>query len=209
MVGATLGGGVGRYSGYHGMIIDSLLSVKMVTADGNIVTASEKENADLFWAVRGAGMNFGIVLSATYRVSDLTAPRVTNVDIDFPLSQSRLLMDFLKRYETTMPIALSPTLLIGYNPERKEVRFGFLGKMLSSSCTDCLPGYIHSERAVHRLQEGCRVLPGTSFKCRKSTIQCYGGSLQSVHLRSVLGCAGAGLPQGLERQSLRTGSQDV
>lgn len=121
MLGATLGGGVGRYSGYHGMIIDSLLSVRIVTADGRVTLASQKQNAELFWAVRGAGMNYGIILSATYRVHDQTVSHVTNVDIDFPLSQSRTLMNWLKDHETTMPIGLSPTLLIGYSTERKEV----------------------------------------------------------------------------------------
>ena len=65
--GLTLGGGYGWLSGTYGMVIDNLLSVDMVLADGSQVTASEKENQDLFWALRGAGTAFGVATSFTYR----------------------------------------------------------------------------------------------------------------------------------------------
>ncbi|KAJ6114848.1 hypothetical protein N7486_000626 [Penicillium sp. IBT 16267x] len=58
--GTTLGGGFGWLTGRHGLVIDNLLSVKMVLADGHVVTASVAENQDLFWAVRGAGQSFGV-----------------------------------------------------------------------------------------------------------------------------------------------------
>jgi FAD/FMN-containing dehydrogenase len=59
--GLTLGGGMGFLSGKFGLVIDSLLEVEIVTADGEVRIASERENADLFWAVRGAGAAFGAV----------------------------------------------------------------------------------------------------------------------------------------------------
>lgn len=65
--GLTLGGGYGWLSGKHGLVIDNLLAVKMVLADGSIVTASDAENPDLFWAVRGAGQSFGVAVEFTYR----------------------------------------------------------------------------------------------------------------------------------------------
>lgn len=65
--GLTLGGGYGWLSGKYGLVIDNLLAVQMVLADGSIVTASESENSDLFWAVRGAGQSFGVAVEFTYR----------------------------------------------------------------------------------------------------------------------------------------------
>ena len=68
IAGLTLGGGNGWLGGKYGLACDNLLSVDVVTADGELVTASESEHEDLFWGVRGAGANFGIVTSFEYRL---------------------------------------------------------------------------------------------------------------------------------------------
>lgn len=66
--GLTTGGGLGHLTRKCGLSIDNLLSVDMVLADGTFVTANEKENHDLFWAVRGGGGNFGIVTAFTFKL---------------------------------------------------------------------------------------------------------------------------------------------
>jgi len=68
IAGLTLGGGYGWLGGKYGLACDNLISVDVVTADGQILTASAGENADLFWGMRGAGANFGIVTSFEYRL---------------------------------------------------------------------------------------------------------------------------------------------
>ncbi|KAK1778306.1 hypothetical protein QBC45DRAFT_328750 [Copromyces sp. CBS 386.78] len=68
MIGATIGAGIGRLDGVHGLVIDALESVRMVTANGDIVEASKTKNPELFWGIRGAGANFGIITQATYKM---------------------------------------------------------------------------------------------------------------------------------------------
>ncbi|KAL3445036.1 hypothetical protein BJX65DRAFT_297316 [Aspergillus insuetus] len=68
--GLTLGGGYGWLAGRHGLVIDNLLSVKMVLADGSLVTASEESLPDLFWGVRGAGQEFGVAVEFTLQDHD-------------------------------------------------------------------------------------------------------------------------------------------
>ena len=69
VAGLTLGGGIGWIMRKFGLTIDQLLSVRLVTAGGELVVASERENADLFWGVRGGGGNFGIVTEFEFRMN--------------------------------------------------------------------------------------------------------------------------------------------
>ncbi|HYN37217.1 MAG TPA: FAD-dependent oxidoreductase, partial [Actinomycetota bacterium] len=69
LAGLTLGGGIGFIMRKYGLTIDNLLSVDVITAEGEFVKASEHENADLFWGVRGGGGNFGIVTEFEFRLN--------------------------------------------------------------------------------------------------------------------------------------------
>jgi FAD/FMN-containing dehydrogenase len=68
LLGVSFGAGLGRLQGKYGYLHDNLISARLVLADGSLVTVSKEENPDLFYAVRGAGHNFGIAVEATFRV---------------------------------------------------------------------------------------------------------------------------------------------
>ena len=91
IAGLTLHGGVGHLRRKYGLTIDSLLSVDIVTADGQLRRASSTENEDLFWAVRGAGSNFGVVTSFEFQAHPV-GPMVAVAAVMYPLDNARELL---------------------------------------------------------------------------------------------------------------------
>jgi len=87
VAGLTLGGGMGRLQRRLGLTIDSLVAVELVTADGQLVRASEDENPDLFWGLRGAGANFGIATSFEFRLHPFDG-RITYGTVVHPIERA-------------------------------------------------------------------------------------------------------------------------
>jgi len=104
--GLTLGGGLGRVCRRFGLACDNLRSVDVVTADGRLVTASADENADLFWAVRGGGGNFGVVTSFEYQLHPMD-PTVLAGRIDWPIAQARDVLSFYAEFSAKAPDELN------------------------------------------------------------------------------------------------------
>ena len=99
--GLTLGGGIGHLTRGYGLTIDNLLAAQVVLADGEIVTASVDENAELFWAVRGGGGNFGIVTEFTFRAHPVSD--VVGGPTFWPLEQTGELLAAFREYQPTLP----------------------------------------------------------------------------------------------------------
>lgn len=86
--GLTLGGGMGRLQRRYGFTIDNLLAVELVTAEGTVRRVSDDEDPELFWGVRGAGANFGVVTSFEFRLHPV-GPNVTFGAVVFPIDRAR------------------------------------------------------------------------------------------------------------------------
>lgn len=106
VAGLTLGGGFGWITGKHGLTIDNLLSADVVCADGVVRVASEKENSDLFWAIRGGGGNFGVVSSFEFALHPI-GPEVLSGLIVHPLADARALLQSYRDICARAPDALT------------------------------------------------------------------------------------------------------
>jgi FAD/FMN-containing dehydrogenase len=100
--GLTLGGGIGWLMRKYGATVDNLLSADLVTADGEVVTAGEERNADLFWGIRGGGGNFGIATSFEYRLHPV-GPIVLAGPIFHPLECAGEVLRFYREFAAAAP----------------------------------------------------------------------------------------------------------
>jgi hypothetical protein len=112
VAGLTLGGGMGRLQRKYGFTIDNLLSVDVMTADGRLVHASEDENADLFWAIRGAGANFGVVTSFEFGLHPV-GPTVTHGWVAYPVDRAMEVAARFAEFAVSAPEEVMLTLTLG------------------------------------------------------------------------------------------------
>jgi len=106
IAGLTLGGGFGWLTRKHGMTIDNLVSVDMVTADGRKIRASETDNPDLFWAIRGGGGNFGVVTQFEFQLFPV-GPEIFAGLIVFPFSQAKQILNKYRQFVNSAPEELN------------------------------------------------------------------------------------------------------
>src|SRR5215210_2224902 len=112
IAGLTLGGGLGWLNGKYGLACDNLISADVVTADGRLLTASEEENEDLFWGIRGGGGNFGVVTSFEYRLHSVGP--VLGGGLRYPAAEARDFLRFYHEFASNCPDELSTAASLGH-----------------------------------------------------------------------------------------------
>jgi len=120
VAGLTLGGGLGWLMGTHGLSVDNLLAVELVTAEGDVFDVTEATQPDLFWGLRGGGGNFGIAASLEFRLHPLGS--VTAGLIAHPFDAARELLAFVREYTAGAPDELAVMPLLVHAPDGSGAR---------------------------------------------------------------------------------------
>lgn len=120
IAGLALRGGLGHLMRRFGLSCDNLLGAEVVTPDGELRRASESENPDLLWALRGGCVNVGVVTRFDFRLHDL-GPEVTLVMPIYSAERGRDLLEFMQRYISTAPNELGLIAFYGHLPEDEEL----------------------------------------------------------------------------------------
>jgi FAD/FMN-containing dehydrogenase len=152
LAGLTLGGGIGWLMRKHGLTIDQLLAVDLVTADGELVRASETENPDLFWGVRGGGGNFGIVTEFEFRLNPV-GPTVLAGPIFWPMEDSPKVLRFYRDWVAEAPDELMTIVVLRKAPALPFVPTELHGKLVVAVVCCHAGGIEEAEAAVRPLRQ--------------------------------------------------------
>jgi FAD/FMN-containing dehydrogenase len=148
LAGLTLGGGIGWIMRKHGLTIDQLVSVDLVTADGDFVTASEDENAELFWGVRGGGGNFGIVTEFEFRLNPL-GPEVFAGPVFWPAKDAPQVLRFYRDWIADCPDELMTIVVQRRAPALPVVPPELVGELVIAIAA-CYAGPVEDGEKVMR-----------------------------------------------------------
>jgi hypothetical protein len=152
VAGLTLGGGIGWLQRKYGLTIDNLLGVDLVTAEGELVHASESDNPDLFWGVRGAGSNFGIVTEFEFRAHPV-GPAVLAGPILWAMEDSPKVLRWYREWITDVPDELTTVVVHRKAPPLPAIPTELHGKQVVMVIA-CYAGAVEDgERIVRPLRK--------------------------------------------------------
>jgi FAD/FMN-containing dehydrogenase len=152
IAGLTLNGGLGWLRRKYGLSSDNLISADVVLADGGFVKASEEENEDLFWALRGGGGNFGVVTSFEYRLHPV-GPEVMFCFVFYPGDRAREVLRSLNEYMTQAPDEMSPLSFLGRVPRDEAFPKEWHGEPFVAIAAPYAGPIEEGERALRPLRE--------------------------------------------------------
>jgi len=127
--GLALGGGFGWISRKHGLSVDNLISAEVVTANGQLVTASENENPNLFWGIRGGGGNFGIVTSFEFKCADIGQEVYSGLIVK-AFEDAKKYIQFHRNYVRTLPDEMTVWMVLRQAPPLPFLPDDVHGKMV-------------------------------------------------------------------------------
>ncbi|HEX5014810.1 MAG TPA: FAD-binding oxidoreductase [Candidatus Limnocylindrales bacterium] len=156
VAGLTLGGGVGRLQRHFGLTIDNLTAVELVTADGRLVRASESEEPELFWGLRGAGWNFGIATAFEFRLHEF-GPDLHRGVLTFPATEVKELWGIWREYALSAPDAVATI----FGMERATAEEGYPEAVLGKPVAFFAWNHSGDAAAVERDTAGLRSGPAT------------------------------------------------
>ena len=152
VAGLTLGGGLGYLTRRFGWAVDNLEEVEIVTADGRTRTASRRENEDLFWAVRGAGANLGVVTRFTYRLHQV-GPTVFGGLVAWPFERADEVLPAYRDLTVGAPRELSVWLILRHAPPAPFVPREWHGRRICAMSV-CFSGDpARAEEAIAPIRE--------------------------------------------------------
>jgi FAD/FMN-containing dehydrogenase len=125
--GLTLGGGVGRLQRKLGYTIDNLRAVDLITAEGRPLRVDNDHNADLFWALRGAGANFGVVTSFEFDLHPI-GPDIVHGFLMYPIDRAEEVTEHFRRMAQTAPWEVAASLAFGVATSAPPFRPEFAGQ---------------------------------------------------------------------------------
>lgn len=152
VAGLTLGGGYGWLRRKYGLSCDNLLSVDIVTADGQLLTASETENADLFWGIRGGGGNFGIVTSFEFQLYPV-GPQVMVAYVFYPISEAKPVLCGWRDFMAAAPDEISSNAALWSIPPAPDFPLAMHGQPIVAVITIHSGSPKYGEKAVQPLRE--------------------------------------------------------
>lgn len=152
LAGLTLGGGIGWQHRKRGLTIDNLLSVDVVTAEGELVKASQDENADLFWGVRGGGGNFGVATDFEFRASQI-GPQVVAGPVFWLMEDAPKVLRFYRDWVADCPDELMTIVVTRRAPALPVVPPELVGKHVVAVVA-CYAGSVEEgEKVVRPLKD--------------------------------------------------------
>lgn len=155
--------------GYFGLVTDGLISARVVTSTGELVQVSENENLDLFWGMRGAGANLGIITSATFqahRMADHNDGYVLNADIIFSPNKSAEYFEYLESLENKLPGNVAGIHIMSYNEVTGEVSWDSSTKLMNFNTNTHTTGAVTSQLGLDRTRKRGPGIHGTISAAR-------------------------------------------